>query len=59
MANLLQFFSLILMKYLFQILKHEYYVMTKVFFFQIPQLNSLVRIYNINWHQIVIVLGAM
>jgi hypothetical protein len=55
----LQFFSLILMKYLFQILKHAYYVVTKVFFFQIPQLNSLAKICNINWHQIVIFLGAM
>jgi hypothetical protein len=53
------FFSLILMKYLFQILKHEYYVMTKVFFLQIPQLNSLARICNIIWHQIVIALGGM
>jgi hypothetical protein len=32
---------------------------TKVFFFQIPQLNSLAKICNINWHQIVIFLGAM
>jgi hypothetical protein len=59
MENLLQFFSLILMKFLFENLKHKYYVMTKVFFLQIPQLGSLVRIHNINSHQIVIVLGGM
>jgi hypothetical protein len=47
------------MKFLFEILKHEYYVMTKVFFLQIPQLGSLARIHDTNWHQIVIVLGGM